>query len=78
MRWGLPLRGKEVQVQSQACFENAGDRDPLEEIKKRRRNVFLASNKDIILPLLPDEHLDSMEARGGRIKPYKLVQQPPR
>lgn len=72
MPWELPLRGKEVQSQVQG-FERAGDGYSLEDIKKRM-DVFLSLNKEIISPLLLDGYLD-LEARG-RIQPYKLVQKP--
>ena len=74
MPWEFPLRGKEVQVQVQSSSERDGDGDSVEEIK-RRRDVFLASNKDIIIPLLLKGHFDCTGERG-LIKPYKLVHQP--
>lgn len=79
MNWELTVSrahiwGKEVQVQVQSSSERDGDGDSVEEIK-RRRDDFLASNKDIIMPLLPGGHFDCTGARG-QIKPYKLVHQP--
>lgn len=61
-----------MRVQSSSGGD--GDGDTVEEIK-RWRGVFLASNKDIIIPLLLEGHFDCTGERG-LIKPYKLVHQP--
>lgn len=46
---GLPIRAKELQ----APIEQK--EDILEGLRKQR-NIFLASNQDVLLPLLPDGH----------------------
>ena len=66
---GLPIRAKEPPAPVEQT------EDLLEDIRKRR-DTFLAANKGILLPLLPNGHRICWYSWDEQIRPYKSISQP--
>lgn len=66
---GLPIRAKKPPAPVEQT------EDLLEDIKKRR-DIFFAAYKDVLSPLLPDDHLVYGNSWSEQIRPYKSISQP--